>query len=182
MTFTHVPEPDVWLLTLDGGGAVLVAAGAQLLGTVIAALIAVGVTVTYKKQRALARRDAQDAAHAEAIRAIHDYIEAPYRIRRRDGSAAARMAVTDAISDVQSRLRYYEALLRLSSTIGVAEKYAAACAAARQEAGAAMTAAWRARPTKRDRDVPIVERYEAPNTTKRLGDLLEAMKLASNGK
>lgn len=179
MIFSHAPEPDLWLLTLDAGGAVLIAAGAQLLGTLIAALVAWRVTVSYKKQRALARQEGRDRAHAEAVRAIHDYLEAPYRVRRRDGSAAPRLALSDAISDIQSRLRYYEALLHLSSTTDVAHKYADACRAARAEAGVAMTAAWTAKPTKRDRDVPLVERYETPETTRHLAELIALMKRAS---
>jgi hypothetical protein len=179
MIVRHVPEPDLWLLTLDAGGAVLIAAVVQLLGTLIAALVAWRVTVTYKKQRALTRQQSRDRAHAEAVRAIHDYLEAPYRVRRRDGSAPARLALTEAISDIQSRLRYYEALLHLSSTSDVAQKYADACRAARGEAGVAMTAAWTAKPTKRDGDVPLVDRYETPDTARHLTELVALMQRAS---
>jgi len=41
-------------------------------------------------------------------------------------------------------------LLRLESTPAIADAYDAATQAARREAGEAMTAAWRSKPTKND--------------------------------
>lgn len=89
------------------------------------------------------------------------------------------MSLTEAISNIQSRLRYYEALLSLSSTTNVAQTYAATCRAARAEAGAAMTAAWKAKPTTRDRDVSMVDSCETPETTRHLTELVAAMRHAS---
>lgn len=57
-------------------------------GTLLAAAVGVGIAVwTYLVTRAAARRDRQANVYAEALRAVEDYLEGPYRIRRRNGSA-----------------------------------------------------------------------------------------------
>jgi len=114
--------------------------GATIIAAVAAGLIAAGVAVLgYSAQQRSARRDQRATGYAEALRAVEDYLEAPYRIRRRDGSAAARMSVTTHVSDIQSRISLYLAFV----------------GAAKQDAGPQMTQAWRSRPTSKDRDVPL---------------------------
>jgi hypothetical protein len=170
------PAVDPAVLTLDAGGAVLIAAGIQFAATVVAATVAIYFGSSYRQQSRLAREQTRSRIHTEALQTIHDYIEAPYRVRRRDGSAAARMELTNRISDIQLRLKYYEDLLRLESTKQVADSYAAATAAARQEAGSAITKAWRIRPTKRDRDVPIRQRIPMPETDLLIAETRNAMR------
>lgn len=169
---------DPWALTLDAGGAVLIAAALQVLTTIVATIVVACFGVSYKKQQRLARSERRSRIHAEAIQAVHDYLEAPYRVRRRDGSPEARMALVGIVSDIQSRLRYYDALLRLESTTAVADTYADAVAAARREAGKAITDAWNSAPTKRDEDVPIGEKIETPESNRLITIALATMKSA----
>lgn len=127
----------------------LVAAG-------LAALIAAGVAVYgYSRAQREARRQERARLYAEALRAVEDYLEAPYRVKRRDGSAAARRELTEAISEIKSRINFYTGWLSISAPQEVNATYGAFAKAAFGEAGAQMTTAWKGRPTKRDRDVPI---------------------------
>ncbi len=87
------------------------------IATIIAAVLAAAVAVCgYAIQQRMARRERRAAIYSEALRAVEDYLEAPYLVRRRDGSAANRQAITTHISDVQSRLAYHRALLEIHAT------------------------------------------------------------------
>ncbi|WP_300390042.1 hypothetical protein [uncultured Nocardioides sp.] len=135
--------------------------GATVLAAAIGALITVGLAVwTYLVTQAAARRDRQAAVYAEALRAVEDYLEGPYRIRRRDGSAEQRAAVTTWLSDVKSRHNYYQGLIRLHASARVADAYDGFVAAAIADAGPQMTHAWRRAPTRRDREVPLGSGYD----------------------
>lgn len=172
-----MPAGDTALASSDA--VVVWAAVIQATGAVVAALIAVAILyLGYRHQKSLARREERSRNYAESIQALHDYLEAPYRVRRRDGSEEARMRVTSEISDVQSRLRYYEALLSLDDEPEVETAYRSAVAAARREAGTAMTEAWGEDPTKKDRDVPLKLQHQHPETTDAINQLLAAMKAA----
>ncbi len=87
-------------------------------------------------------------------------LEWPYRIRRRDGSAEQRAAVTTWLSDVKSRHNYYQGLIRLHASARVADAYDGFVAAAIADAGPQMTHAWRRAPTRRDREVPLGSGYD----------------------
>lgn len=173
MPVLTIPSPDPFIATVTWDG-LFTTAGA-IIAAVIAALIAVGV---YSYQQKAARRAQQASIYAESIRAVADYLEAPYRIRRRDGSATARMATTDHISEIQSRISYHQSLLKIHAPAGVAAAYDDLVRAARNEAGPQMTAAWRMKPTRRDRDVPLRsgERYSHPATDAAMVRLRALMK------
>lgn len=84
-----------------------------------AALVAAGVAVWgYRVQQPHARDERR-----AAMRAVEDYLEGPYRIRRRDGSAEQRAQVTTRLSDVKSRINYYRALMDLHAPGAVAQCY-----------------------------------------------------------
>lgn len=153
-------QPGAWgriAATVDGGDvATVLAALLGVLGAMGAAAIAAVVAVkAYKGQQKEGRRQQRATFYAEAVRAVEDYLEAPYRIRRRDGSAAARRELTQHVSDVKSRISFYTAWMAIHGTDAVASSYDAFVRAAQSEAGQQMTAAWHTRPTKKDRDVPI---------------------------
>ncbi|TFV79416.1 hypothetical protein E4P39_01920 [Blastococcus sp. CT_GayMR19] len=153
-------RPGVWdriAATVDGGDvATVLAALLGVLGAMGAAAIAAVVAVkAYKGQQKESRRQQRATFYAEAVRAVEDYLEAPYRIRRRDGSTAARRELTQHVSDVKSRISVYTAWMAIHGTDAVASGYDAFVLAAQSEAGQQMTAAWHSRPTKKDRDVPI---------------------------
>ena len=173
MPVSTTPSPDPFIATVTWDG-LLTTAGA-IIAALIAALIAVCV---YSYQQKAARRAQQASIYAESIRAVEDYLEAPYRIRRRDGSASARMATTDHISEIQSRISYHQNLLKIHAPTGVAAAYDDLVRAARTEAGPQMTAAWRLKPTRRDRDVPLGrgERYSHPATDAAMARLRALMR------
>lgn len=129
--------------------------------TVIAALLAAIVAIIgYSIQQGLARKERRAVIYSEALRAVEDYLEAPYLILRRDGSASARQSITTHISDIQSRLSYYCALLEIHAHSEISTAYQALVSSARAEAGKTMSAAWRGRPTRRDKGVPIASRHD----------------------
>lgn len=128
---------------------------ATLLAAVLAALIAVVVALFgYRSSQQTARRERRAGIYAEALRAVEDYLEGPYRIRRRDGSAEQRTAITTFLSDVKSRHNYYQGLLRLHGPAAVADAYDSFVAAAIAEAGPQMTQARQLAPVRRDNQVP----------------------------
>jgi len=135
------------------------------IATIIAALVGAGIVVWgFVHERKLQARARRAEAYAGALQAVSDYLEAPYRIRRRTGSAADRAALTAHVSEIQSRLDFYAVHLALVAPTAVQQAYISLVTAAKADAGPQMTAAWQRRPTRRDRDVPIVIRYEHPRS------------------
>jgi len=135
--------------------------GATVVAAAVAALIAAVVAVYgYSRQQQASRRDQRAVDYAEALRAVEDYLEAPYLIQRRDGTTQVRQSTTDRISNVQSRIRLHESWLAILAPAGVHTAYTAFTAAARTDAGPQMTAAWEREPSTRDVDVPIRHSYD----------------------
>lgn len=146
-------------------------------GTLLAAALGVGIAVwTYVVTRASARRDHQATVYAEALRVVEDYLEGPYRVRRRDGSDDQRAVITTWMSDVKSRMNYYQGLLQVHGNRKVARAYDKLVEAATADAGPQMTQAWRTRATRRDRDVPLGFSYDRANSDKAKNDVLFEMK------
>ena len=62
------------------------------------------------------RRDRKAKVYAEALAAVREYQELPYRVRRRAASdAATRAALAERVSEVMSKLGFYLAWLRIDS-------------------------------------------------------------------
>lgn len=133
------------------------------LATIAAATLATLVAlITYQVEKRRSRHERYARTFAEAIQAVVDYLEAPYRIRRRPmRDPRIRYELTALVSDIQSRISFYEAWLA-TTVPTVATAYSNLVAAARREAGPEMTAAWRAPATRSDGDVPLGQRYEHP--------------------
>lgn len=132
--------------------------GATLLAAVISAAIAVAVArATYLSSQESARRERMATVYAEALRSVEDYLEGPYRIRRR--AKDQRAEVSQSISDVKSRNNYYRGLLRLHAPDYVAAAFDGFVKAAIKDAGPQMTQAWRMPLIKRDRDMPLGSAY-----------------------
>jgi len=151
------------------------------IATVIAAIVGAGIAAffairAYKKQQADGRRDERAKLYAEALRAVEDYREAPYRILRKDGSREARRDITQHLSEVKSRIRFYSGWLAIHAPETVRMAYETYVRTARDEAGTQMTQAWRARATKRDRDVPLGRALPQPATAAAHGEVLAAMR------
>lgn len=147
---TPIPSPDPFIESMSWDGV------ATILAALLAAIIAV---CGYGHQQSMARKERLATIYSEALRAVEDYLEAPYIIRRRDGSAASRQAVTSQVSDIQSRLSYYCALLEVHAPPEASAAYADLVRAARSEAGPMMSATWKERPIRKDREVPLGKRF-----------------------
>lgn len=157
--------------------ATLLAALLALLGALLTAGIAAVVAVrTYKTQQREARRQERARIYAEAVRAVEDYMESPYRIRRRDGTATARREITQRISDVKSQISFYTGWMAIYAEDELHAAYMKYYEAARSEAGGQMTAAWHSKPTRRDQDVPVGAPLSRAATDAARAQLLEAMK------
>lgn len=146
------------------------------IATVLAALIGAIILVAgFRHERKLQTRARRAEAYAGALQAVSDYLEVPYRIRRRSGIAEDRVALTAHISEIQSRLDFNIAHLALVAPPPTHAAYVELVNVAKTEAGPQMTAAWRARPTRRDRDVPLVSPYPHPLSDRARQATLEAM-------
>lgn len=152
MTITDVSHTvDVNLVGTDWwANGSIIAAG------ICAALIAAVVGVVgYRHEKKLARQERCAQMYAAAVQAVEDYLEGPYRIRRKDGTTETRNTLTRQLSDTKAAIEYHQTLLRIHGSCTVADAYDRFVAAAQADAGPAMTAAWRARALRRDRDVPL---------------------------
>lgn len=150
---------------------------ATVVAAVLAAFLAAWFGVrAYRRQQQEARRNERARFYAEAVRAVEDYCEAPYRILRKDGSAQARRELTQHVSDIKSRISFFCGWMAIHATAPVAQAYDAYVKAAQTEAGAQMTAAWRARPVKRDRNVPLGAGLPRPRTDAARDALLDELK------
>lgn len=144
--------------------------------TIIAAVAAAVVAVSgYFLQRHFARQHERRTTYAEALKAVHDYLEGPYLVRRRRPGSAGRLAVAQHLSEVQSRLNYYSDLLQLQGPTEVADAYVAAVRTARQEAGDQMKGAWRKAPIRCDAQMSLRLRFPQPRTQAALADAVRAM-------
>ncbi len=148
-----------------------------IIAAVAAALVAATVAVVgYSRQQRERRRDQRAAVYADALRAVEDYLEAPYRIRRRDGSTETRRALTDHLSDIKSRISFHTGWLRIHAPAEVSAAYETYVRAAQDDAGPQMTAAWRSQPTKHDRDVPMGTHYDRRRADSTRNAVLTAMR------
>jgi hypothetical protein len=150
-----------------GDGAATI--GAAVLGALV-------VVIGYLVQQAAARHERRAAIYSEAIRAVEDYLEAPFIVLRRERNNAAIREITTRISDIQSRIAYYEAMLRVYAPEDVALIYMRFVAAARREAGTAMTDAWKSAPIRRGEQVPIGHRFDRSGSNDALTRLVTAMR------
>jgi hypothetical protein len=132
--------------------------------TIIAAAIAAVVAVTgYVLIQAWARRERRAKAFADALAAVEDYLESPYRIRRRQASTPeVRAALTSALNDLQARIALHRAWLQVEAP-AVAEAYEALVSAARTEAGTQMADAWNSAPLASDADMNLKVAYAHPD-------------------
>ena len=162
----HVPHPVVENWWAGEGAA-----------TIIAAVIAAGALIVgYFVQQGRARKERRAQAYGEAVRAVEDYLEAPFVILRRDGSLTTQRQITDHISAIQSRIAFHRAELAIYASQQISDAYAKLEAAARAEAGNAMTQAWRARPIRHGRQVPIANRYSRARSNAALAELIKLMR------
>lgn len=132
---------------------------------VIAALIAAAaILIGYLVNQVANRRVEKTKVFAQAIEAVADYQEMPYRIRRRPASdAASRLTLSERVSDIQKRIDFHRAWLGIEST-AVGEGYEALVAAVRREAGEHMKSAWKESLIATDEAMSLGKPYACPET------------------
>lgn len=145
--------------------------------TVIAALIAALVAVGgYVLTQAQARRERRAREFADALAAVEEYLEAPYRIRRRQAATAeTRETLSTSLSDLQTRIALHRAWLQVEAP-AVARAYDALLSAARTEAGTQMTDAWNAAPLTSDTDMNLKVAYPHPNSDTERAKVIAVMR------
>jgi hypothetical protein len=132
---------------------------ALLAGVIAVAGAAFSVALTYGLNQRATRRERQSSAFADALAAIEDYAELPYRIRRRPGTPSARHELTEQISQIQSRIAFHQAWLSIQAP-GVAEPYADLVQATKTQAGGQMRDAWLEPSATKDAQVSLGVAYE----------------------
>lgn len=170
---------------LDGGDYITLA-GVVLAFIIGIATLVVTIKVASKNivaqqknvvaQQEEGRRQERAKAYAEAVRAVEDYLETPYRIRRRSGSGEHRWQLTESISEIQSRINFHKGWLRINASTEVYDAYVAFIKAAKEEAGVQMTDAWNGPVTKKDRQVPLGTALPQPKSAAAKEVVLTAMK------
>jgi len=93
---------------------------------------------------------------------VGDYLEAPYRVRRRQGSTPEiRAELASTLSDLQARIALHRAWLQVEAP-AAGHAYDDLVSAARAEAGTQMTHAWNATPLTSDADMNLKVAYPHP--------------------
>jgi hypothetical protein len=161
------------------GGDYITLAGVVLAFIIGIATLVVTIKVASKNivaQQKENRRQERAKAYAEAVRAVEDYLETPYRIRRRSGSGEHRWQLTESISEIQSRINFHKGWLRINASTEVYDAYVRFAQVAKEEAGAQMTDAWNGPVTKKDRQVPLGTALPQPKSAAGKEVVLTAMK------
>lgn len=140
-----------------------------------ALMAAAAVVLTLVVNARRARRDALATLNANALGAVADYLEGPYRILRKDGTASTRFAITSKLSDVKSAIDHNQALLRLHAKAVVADAYDDYVRTVSWEAGRQMHDAWNAEPVTTDAGVNLNVKLPHDASSAALARLCEVM-------
>lgn len=153
---------------------ILVGVGTPVI--VLMGTIAYGIW-SYRRQQQDKHRDGLRDLFSEALRAVADYQELPYLVRRRsDHSPMKPSELTWHASGVQSRLDYYVARLQLESD-ALGDSYASLVGATRREAGAQMTESWREERLATDGEIPLGAAYPRDSADQERQRCLASMRL-----
>ncbi len=114
---------------------------AQTTALTVPVIALLGVYITYTLNQRAVRRERRSKTFAEALTAVEEYLEMPYRIRRRPDLPEARRELTDEVSSILARMAFHQAWLQIEAS-SVAGPYATLVATARAEAGVQMSVAW----------------------------------------
>jgi hypothetical protein len=143
-----------------------------LSGAVIAAS---AVVLTLLVNAARTRHETWATLYADALGAVAEYLEGPYRILRKDGQASTRLAITSKLSDVKAAIDHSQALLRLHCAGGVADAFDHYVTIAKQEAGQQMHDAWLVDPVTVDAGVNLNVALPRDRSTAARAVLVEVM-------
>lgn len=148
---------------------------ALLAGVIAVAGAVVTVALTYGLNQRAVRRERQSSAFAEALAAIEDYAELPYRIRRRPGTSSAQYELTEQISQIQSRIAFHQAWLSIEAPI-VAESYADLVQVTKAQAGEQMKDAWLESAATKDAQANLGVAYERDKINAARVQCIDAMR------
>ena len=169
------PAPSTAPSRVDGGISFadwVAAVGACL--TFAAVVIA---ALTYWQAQQQGRRERRAKAFAEALQAVEEYMEGPYRIRRRpDEDEAGRWQITESLSAVKARVSFHQAWLQTEGLDEVCDAYESLVRASLVEAGPAMTAAWESAGVRRDAELPLGQAYPRPQVDQARDGFLAAVR------
>lgn len=124
---------------------------------IVAALVAAAVSLTTLWWNARkSRLDRQRQLFADAFYPCIAYREFVYVIRRRraDDVSSERQRITGELSEIQKKLSYYKAILRVEAP-AVSDRYDALVAETKRIAGPQISKAWDDPPAADDRDVHV---------------------------
>lgn len=179
------PSPSAGLpqpFKVDTGGTSItdwIAAGSAVLTfiTVIVALL------TYRHTKEEAQRQRRATVFAESLQAIEEYMETPYRIRRRPHrDAQARWELTESISAIKARISFHQAWLQTEGLPEAAVAFEALVRAALAEAGPEMTRGWSEPGVKQDEEVPLGQPYTRDAVDRAREAFLHAAATALHGR
>jgi hypothetical protein len=153
---------------------VLIAGVIAILGATITA------TLTHVLNQRATRRERQARAFADALVVIEEYAELPYRIRRRRPTDQARHDLTEQISQVQSRMAFYQGWLQFAAP-GVAACYEQLVRAAKRQAGGQMKEAWDQPPAMGDTGMSLGVAYSRTEIDQARGCCVAAMRASLCG-
>ncbi|MGW7406833.1 hypothetical protein ACWGI9_24450 [Streptomyces sp. NPDC054833] len=107
---------------------------AQTAALIVPFIALLGAYLTYTLNQRAVGKERRAKTFAEALTAVEEYLEMPYRIRRRPKSSSpVRRRLTDEVSDSLDRMAFHQAWLQIEAS-GVAGPYSALVATARAEA------------------------------------------------
>lgn len=146
-----------------------------LVGIMVTAVVAV---YGYVHSSRSARRERVAREFAEALKAIGDYQDLPFRTRRRAGSdAATRAAIADRVADIHSRIDFSSAWLHVM-TPSVATVFDELVTVVRREASPHVKSAWTEAPITTDdgMNLGLGALYTYPETNALKARCVEAMR------
>jgi hypothetical protein len=144
-----------------------------VIAAVIAGFVALVILTVNQYQ---ARQDARRKDFAEALAAVERYAELPYRVlRRQDSTPEVRGRIAEFIHEVQQDLLFHKSWIRIQAP-RVANVYDSLLRTTREEAGRAISDAWRKAPISRDEDMPLGVGLSFPRMSEERAKYVEAVK------
>ncbi|MFJ5179294.1 hypothetical protein ACIP68_36280 [Streptomyces griseoviridis] len=149
---------------------------AQTAALIVPCIALFGAYLTYALNQRAVRRERRAKTFAEALTAVEEYLEMPYRIRRRPkSSSAVRQQLTDEVSGLLARMAFHQAWLQIEAS-AVAGPYATLVATARAEAGAQMSLAWGQPPITTDSGMNLGAPYPRDRSNAARAVCIEVMR------
>jgi hypothetical protein len=135
-----------------------------------------GAFLTYALNQRAVRKERRAKTFAEALTVVEEYLEMPYRIRRRpESSSAVRQQLTDEVSGLLARMAFHQAWLQIEAS-AVAVPYATLVATARAKAGAQMSLAWQQPPITTDDGMNLGAPYPRDRSTAARATCVDVMR------